>query len=201
MPVPKSGSRPILRVKIRNTKRTLGKTGDTAVGYMTFYFTYSTFLAQPTLFLEDIFVREEYRGQGLAEANAGFVRKVARDRGCGRMEWMVLDWNLPAIRFYEKNRGPAPCLVRVTAGPRSAVAPARLTRPVFPGNATSGWVDRQRGWVWAPCETNRFGKEFRLMINAWLDDKWPQVSRIGTWVVVMSEVPETRACPPYPPGR
>ncbi|MGD0535654.1 GNAT family N-acetyltransferase [Methanoregula sp.] len=80
----------------------LGKTGDTAVGYMTFYFTYSTFLAQPTLFLEDIFVREEYRGQGLGRQMLDFCRKVARDRGCGRMEWMVLDWNLPAIRFYEK---------------------------------------------------------------------------------------------------
>ncbi|MFA6363274.1 GNAT family N-acetyltransferase [Methanoregula sp.] len=80
----------------------LGKTGDTAFGYVTFYFTYSTFLARPTLYLEDIFVCEEYRGQGLGRAMLEFCRKVARDRGCGRMEWMVLDWNLPAIRFYEK---------------------------------------------------------------------------------------------------
>ena len=80
----------------------LGKTGDIAVGYVTFYFTYSTFLARPTLYLEDIFVREECRGQGLGREMLNFCRNVARDRGCGRMEWMVLDWNLPAIRFYEK---------------------------------------------------------------------------------------------------
>jgi len=80
----------------------LGKTGDTAIGYVTFYFTYSTFLARPTLYLEDIFVREEYRGKGLGREMLNFCRNVARDRGCGRMEWMVLDWNLPAIRFYEK---------------------------------------------------------------------------------------------------
>jgi GNAT superfamily N-acetyltransferase len=80
----------------------LGKTGDTAVGYVTFYFTYSTFLARPTLYLEDIFVHEKHRGLGLGRQMLAFCRKLARDRGCGRMEWMVLDWNRPAIRFYEK---------------------------------------------------------------------------------------------------
>ena len=73
------------------------------VGYITFYFTYSTFLALPTLYLEDIFVLAEYRGQGVGQRLIGFCRSEAKTRGCGRMEWMVLDWNEPAIQFYEKS--------------------------------------------------------------------------------------------------
>lgn len=72
-------------------------------GYVTFYFTYSTFLARPTLYLEDIFVLKEYRRQGVGERLLAFCRSEAYTRGCWRMEWMVLDWNEPAIRFYEKS--------------------------------------------------------------------------------------------------
>ncbi|MBP1929941.1 GNAT superfamily N-acetyltransferase [Methanolinea mesophila] len=72
------------------------------VGYVTFYFTYSTFLARPTLFLEDLFVLEHYRGRGLGGRLFEFCRSEARNRGCGRMDWMVLTWNEPSIRFYEK---------------------------------------------------------------------------------------------------
>jgi len=81
----------------------LAKIGTTPAGYVTFYFTYSTFLARPTLYLEDLFVPEKYRGQGIGRHMLGFCRKTARDRGCGRMEWMVLDWNEPAIQFYTKS--------------------------------------------------------------------------------------------------
>jgi len=81
----------------------LAKTGTTPAGYVTFYFTYSTFLARPSLYLEDIFVPEKYRGQGIGRHMLEFCRKIARERGCGRMEWMVLDWNEPAIRFYTKS--------------------------------------------------------------------------------------------------
>lgn len=81
----------------------LAKCGGQAKGYVTFYFTYSTFLARPTLYLEDIFVPEQYRGRGIGCHMLNFCRKIARDRGCGRMEWMVLDWNEPAIRFYTKS--------------------------------------------------------------------------------------------------
>ncbi len=81
----------------------LAKCGEKAAGYVTFYFTYSTFLARPTLYLEDIFVLENFRGQGIGSHMLGFCRKIARERGCGRMEWMVLDWNEPAIRFYTKS--------------------------------------------------------------------------------------------------
>jgi len=81
----------------------LAKTGGAAIGYITFYFTYSTFLARPTLYLEDIFVKKEYRGQGIGRQMVTFCRQIAQERGCGRMEWMVLDWNESAIRFYEKS--------------------------------------------------------------------------------------------------
>jgi len=72
------------------------------VGLALYTFTYSTFLAQPTLWLEDLFVVPEARGQG---AGLGLLRALARiavRRGCGRMEWTVLDWNRPSIRFYRQ---------------------------------------------------------------------------------------------------
>jgi GNAT superfamily N-acetyltransferase len=80
----------------------LGRLGDESIGYVTFYFTYSTFLARPTLFLEDIFVLERHRRRGFGKLLFDFCRNEARVRGCGRMDWMVLDWNAPSIRFYEK---------------------------------------------------------------------------------------------------
>ncbi|MDN7026061.1 GNAT family N-acetyltransferase [Methanoculleus sp. FWC-SCC1] len=83
----------------------LGRVDGRAVGYITFFFTYSTFLARPTLYLEDIFVLEEERGRGVGKALFEYCRRVAGDRGCGRMEWMVLTWNEPAIRFYERCGG------------------------------------------------------------------------------------------------
>ncbi|MDQ6678265.1 MAG: GNAT family N-acetyltransferase [Acidobacteriota bacterium] len=73
-----------------------------AVGYTFFFETYSTFLANPTLFLEDLFVLQEFRGKG---AGAALFRAVAAEavrRECGRMEWSVLDWNRIAIDFYER---------------------------------------------------------------------------------------------------
>ncbi|NLT37505.1 MAG: GNAT family N-acetyltransferase [Methanomassiliicoccus sp.] len=71
------------------------------VGYLAFYFTYSTFLARPSLFLEDIFVLEEHRKKGLGKEMFRFCVQEAERRGCGRMEWTALDWNTPAHDFYE----------------------------------------------------------------------------------------------------
>jgi GNAT superfamily N-acetyltransferase len=79
----------------------LGRLGEVSVGYVTFCFSYSTFLAKPTLFLEDIFVLEQHRGKGFGRLLFDFCRNEARIRGCGRMDWIVLEWNEPAIRFYE----------------------------------------------------------------------------------------------------
>jgi GNAT superfamily N-acetyltransferase len=71
------------------------------VGYLTYYFTYSTFLAKPTLFLEDIFVLEQYRHRGIGKALFAYCVEEAKKKGCGRMEWSALDWNAPAHKFYE----------------------------------------------------------------------------------------------------
>ena len=73
-----------------------------AVGYAIYFETYSSFLARPTLYLEDIFVLKEYRKQKIGLRLFRRCVAEARRRGCGRMDWMVLDWNEPAIRFYEK---------------------------------------------------------------------------------------------------
>lgn len=72
------------------------------VGFALYLFTYSTFLARPTLYLEDLYVQPEYRGQGAGKALLAAVARIAVRRGCGRMEWAVLKVNTPAIRFYHR---------------------------------------------------------------------------------------------------
>jgi GNAT superfamily N-acetyltransferase len=70
-------------------------------GFALYFFNYSTFLARPGLYLEDLFVAEACRGQGIGKALLLHLARLANTRGCGRMEWAVLDWNQPAIDFYE----------------------------------------------------------------------------------------------------
>lgn len=77
----------------------------TAVGFAIFFHNFSTWLGRPGLYLEDLFVRPEDRGKGYGRALLIHLAKIARDRGCGRMEWAVLDWNEPAIQFYRKLGG------------------------------------------------------------------------------------------------
>lgn len=74
---------------------------SSAVGFAVFFHNYSTFLGRAGLYLEDLFVRPEWRSRGIGRALLGSVARIAVDRGCGRMEWSVLDWNAPAIRVYE----------------------------------------------------------------------------------------------------
>jgi GNAT superfamily N-acetyltransferase len=84
----------------RHFETLICRLGGRPVGLALYTFTYSTFLARPTLWLEDLFVLPEARGHG---AGLGLLRALARiavRRGCGRLEWSVLDWNRPAIRFY-----------------------------------------------------------------------------------------------------
>ena len=76
--------------------------GRRPVGFALYFFTYSTFLGRPSLCLEDLFVLPEERGRGAGRALLRALGKVAMARGCGRMEWTVLDWNAPAIRFYRR---------------------------------------------------------------------------------------------------
>src|SRR5262245_49007622 len=73
-----------------------------AVGFALYFFTFSTFLARPTLYLEDLFVVPEERGKGAGRALLSALARVALRKGCGRMEWAVLDWNTPSIGFYER---------------------------------------------------------------------------------------------------
>lgn len=77
------------------------------VGYALFFHNFSTFLGLPGLYLEDIYVRQHARGKGIGRAMLQRVASIATDRGCGRVEWSVLDWNEPAIGFYKK-LGAAP---------------------------------------------------------------------------------------------
>lgn len=76
--------------------------GEKAVGYAMFYYTYSSFLARPTFYLEDIFVLEEYRGKGAGRALFDRCVEEAKHNGCGRIDFVVLRWNENARRFYEK---------------------------------------------------------------------------------------------------
>ena len=79
--------------------------GD-ALGFALFFGTYSTWRGRPGLYLEDLFVPAELRGQGIGKALLCQLARIAVDRGCGRLEWAVLDWNKPAIGFYEKLGAP-----------------------------------------------------------------------------------------------
>jgi GNAT superfamily N-acetyltransferase len=71
-------------------------------GFALFFHNYSTFLARPGIYLEDLFVYPEYRGKGIGKALMVYLVKLAVERKCGRFEWWVVDWNEPAINFYKK---------------------------------------------------------------------------------------------------
>jgi len=95
------GERPGAEVLLAQ-KEGEGHLSPKALGYALFFPTYSTFLARPGLWLEDLFVLPEHRGQGLGQALLGGVAARASETPGGRLEWSVLDWNTPAIRFYER---------------------------------------------------------------------------------------------------
>ncbi len=89
------GDRPIVEALLADVDQT-------SVGFALFFTNYSTFLTQPGLYLEDLFVLPDYRGRGIGKALITAVGKLAVERNCGRFEWTVLDWNEPAIGFYER---------------------------------------------------------------------------------------------------
>lgn len=86
----------------------LGRVDGKAVAYVIYFFTYSSFLALPTLYVEDIFVLEEYRRRGIGGRMFDFLAETAKREGCGRVEFTVLKWNKPAQAFYKKKK--AKCL-------------------------------------------------------------------------------------------
>jgi GNAT superfamily N-acetyltransferase len=89
------GQRPVAEV-------VLAHVDDTVVGFALFFHNFSTFLGRPGLYLEDLFVTPEWRGRGIGKRLLVHLAELAVERGCGRMEWNVLDWNEPALRFYER---------------------------------------------------------------------------------------------------
>lgn len=80
----------------------LAKADNKYIGYAFYFFSYSSFLAKPTLYLEDVFILEEYRRVGAGKLFFKELNKIAKGKKCGRIEFIVLDWNKSAISFYNK---------------------------------------------------------------------------------------------------
>ena len=77
------------------------------IGYALFFYNFSTFVGRSGLYLEDIFIKKEFRGRGIGKEVFKFLARKAREEGCKRMEWVCLDWNEPSINFY-KSLGAVP---------------------------------------------------------------------------------------------
>jgi len=111
--------------KLEHEETLIAEDGGQPVGFALFFHSFSTFLAQPGLYLEDLFVVPARRGAGIGRALLERLAQVAVDRGCGRLEWAVLDWNKDAIRFYER-LGAKPnsewTVYRLTGEPLHALA-------------------------------------------------------------------------------
>ncbi len=80
----------------------IARLGQDPAGFSLFFHNYSTFLAKPGIYLEDLFVLPQMRGRGVGKALLRKLAQIARERHCGRLEWSVLDWNEPAIGFYRR---------------------------------------------------------------------------------------------------
>jgi GNAT superfamily N-acetyltransferase len=106
--------------------------GDEPAGFALYFFNFSTFLARPGLYLEDLYVKPALRKQGIGRALLAHLARVASERGCGRMEWSVLNWNEPAIRVY-RGIGAQPLedwtVMRLTDPAISALAATAPTTP------------------------------------------------------------------------
>ncbi len=96
-----------------------------AAGFALFFHNFSTFRGQPGIYLEDLFVKPEFRGRGIGRSFLAHLARLALERGCGRLEWAVLDWNEPAIQFY-RSLGASPMddwtIFRLADGPLSSLA-------------------------------------------------------------------------------
>lgn len=79
----------------------IGYSQGVPVGFALYFYNFSTFLAKPGIYLEDLFVLEEQRGKGFGKALLAYLARLAVEKDCGRLEWAVLDWNEPSIEFYK----------------------------------------------------------------------------------------------------
>jgi GNAT superfamily N-acetyltransferase len=84
----------------RRAEALIARWDDEAVGFAVWYYSFSTFLGRPSLYIEDVFVNPDARGRGIGKAIFAHLAARAIAQGCGRMEWSVLDWNAPSIAFY-----------------------------------------------------------------------------------------------------
>ncbi len=123
------GEKPVVEALVAEVPAEAVAPGEgTVVGFALFFTNFSTFLAQPGLYLEDLYVKPSQRGSGIGEALLTRLGKLAVDRGYGRFEWSVLDWNETAIRFYEKMGAtvlPDWRVCRVTGDALQAIAQGR----------------------------------------------------------------------------
>ena len=106
----------------------IAQRGGRSVAFALFFTTFSTFLCKPGIYLEDLFVEPAHRGAGIGKALLRHLASLAMERGCGRFEWRVLDWNEPSIRFYESLGAivmPEWELVRMTEPSIAALAGGR----------------------------------------------------------------------------
>jgi len=85
----------------------IGEYDGTPAGFALFFHNFSTFVGKPGIFIEDIFVKPEFRGKGLGKIFFSFLAKIAVERDCGRLEWLCLNWNEPSIKFYKSQGAQA----------------------------------------------------------------------------------------------
>jgi GNAT superfamily N-acetyltransferase len=97
-----AGLRETLFGERRYAEALIARVGETPVGHAIFFHNYSTFLARPGIYIEDIFVLPAHRRLGAGKALLTAVVRIAKQRRCARVEWSVLDWNEPAIEFYKR---------------------------------------------------------------------------------------------------
>jgi GNAT superfamily N-acetyltransferase len=154
----------------RHFETLICRLGRRPIGLALYTFTYSTFLARPTLWLEDLFVLPEARGRGAGLALLRALARIAVRRGCGRMEWTVLDWNRPAIRFYRSLEAELKrewILTRLTGEPLARLAgvsrraESGRARPSSRPRTPTAGAGRRRPPRRAPAAARRRGRTTR----------------------------------------
>jgi GNAT superfamily N-acetyltransferase len=124
----------------RNAEALIAREGGQAVGFALWFHNFSTFVGRRGLYLEDLYVRPEYRGRGYGKAMLTHLARLAVERGCGRMEWAVLDWNVRAEDFYRSLGAEPKTEWRIfrLAGAALAAAASSAVPPGANGKETAG---------------------------------------------------------------